>query len=97
MAIQKKSTFSLKDHLFNKERVKVLAAQIKAVYPQFEEKKFIQKTARGFAGRELKERMSYLTKMLTEFLPSKYEQALTIIIKSLPKKIPDRENFINSG
>ena len=34
--------FSLKDFLFNQEKITHVAGQIKSVYPEFDEKKFIK-------------------------------------------------------
>lgn len=78
--------FSLKDHLFNKEKVTFLAKGIKKVYPAFDEKRFITDTLKPFAVLELKQRIYHMREMLKKYLPSDFEKAVKIILASLPKE-----------
>lgn len=79
--------FSLKDHLFNHEKVSYLADLIKNAYPVFQDKKFIKKTVEKFPELELKQRIDWMWQKLEEFLPQDFERALEIIIKSLPAEL----------
>ena len=76
--------FSLKDHLFNKEKVTFLAKRIKNVYPLFNEKGFITDTVTLFPTLELKQRIYHIREMLKKYLPSDFEKAVKIILASLP-------------
>ena len=91
MAIKAEPTFSLKDHLFNKQKVELIAGQIKSVHPDFECKKFTAKVVRKFSELELLERLYWIRDCLREHLPKDYRQAVTIILKSLPPEL-DQKN-----
>ena len=79
--------FSLKDLLFNVEKVAKLAAEIEAVYPDFKRKAFEKKVVSAFPKEELMERIANIRDTLHEFLPSDYEQALAIILAALPSEL----------
>src|SRR3989344_3727304 len=57
MAIHRKTEklFLLKDMLFNEAKVRMLAAEIQAVYPNFAKTAFIKKVVSAFPGQELME------------------------------------------
>ncbi len=77
----------LKDQLFNKEKVEYLSELIKKAYPAFKEKKFVKIVLAEFPKLELKERIFWMVKQLEFFLPNKYEEALEIIVNSLPNEL----------
>ena len=77
-------SFSLKDQLFNEEKVKYLASLIFDVYSDFNEYTFVEKVMDTLLDLELKERMSLITNVLYEFLPNDFDTAVDIMIKSLP-------------
>lgn len=79
--------FSLKDHLFNPEKVNYLAGLIKAVYPKFNDKAFKIKVLKRFPELELKERISWIRENLKAELPSNYQEALKILLDALPKPL----------
>lgn len=79
--------FSLKDHLFNREKVTYLASLIKSAYPKFEDKKFIKKTVEKFPELELKQRIDWIEQKIEEFLPFEYEKTLEIILNALPDEL----------
>lgn len=87
-------SFSLKDILFNPQKVAQVAQEIKQVYPAFESEKFTHETSEKFPALELKQRISWIREMLHKFLPQDYEQAVTIIIKSLP---PEKDNTLTDN
>lgn len=83
--------FSLKDHLFNAEKVAFLAEAIAAVYPNFEKEKFQAETVSAFPNLELKERIAHIRQCLRMYLPSDYQAAVRVILAALP--IPLDENL----
>ena len=87
MPIKAETTFSLKDNLFNKETVAVLAAALKQAHPSFDDKKFKRATQKQFPNLELKERISCMVDLLTELLPTDFEAAVDILTRALPPKL----------
>lgn len=78
------STFSLKDQLFNPEKVAYLAGLVKQAYPDFKSEAFQQTVVAAFPELELKARITHITTCLHEYLPADYETALDIILRALP-------------
>lgn len=76
--------FSLKDHLFNQQKITKIAQEIHRVYPAFDEKQFIQRTVGKFPELELKQRISWISDTLRVFLPESYRKAIAILLESLP-------------
>ena len=76
--------FLLKDMLFNEAKVRMLAAEIQAVYPNFAKTAFIKKVVSAFPGQELMERIAGIRDTLFEFLPQDYPQAIEVIVAALP-------------
>ena len=83
--------FSLKDHLFNAEKVAFLANAILTVYPSFEKKAFEKEIMEAFPQLELKERIAHIRQCLRKYLPSDYRKAVAVILKALP--LPLNENL----
>jgi 3-methyladenine DNA glycosylase AlkC len=84
------TSFSLKDQLFNKDKVTFLAAQFAGVYPSFKTEEFIETVIIKFPELELKQRIEHITACLTMYLPDDYLTALEIIIRTLPAELdPD--------
>jgi len=79
--------FSLKDELFNPQKVKQIAMEIHAVYPKFEQEMFETQTVEAFENLELKERITHIREMLAKYLPSDYREASTILLHALPKEL----------
>lgn len=98
MAHQKKEkSFSLKDQLFNKDKVTYLATQIKKAHPRFAKEKFIKETLTQFPQLELKERIDHIAKVLKTHLPKDYPKALNIILKSLPPELDPKKTDDDFG
>ena len=76
--------FSLKDFLFNKEKVEKIAKEIHTVFPAFKEKDFVHTVMTKFPELELKARISWIAECLKKYLPSDYTRAISILIKALP-------------
>jgi 3-methyladenine DNA glycosylase AlkC len=85
--LKKQTTFSLKDMLFNQEKVVMLATNIAAVYPDFDAKTFIKTTVEKFPELELKQRIAWIREQLYAYLPKEYQTALEILVKALPAKL----------
>ncbi len=80
-----KEKFSLKDWLFNEEKVTKIANEIHGVYPDFDTGHFIRTTVAQFPSLELKARISWISENLKLHLPQDYRQAMTILLASLPQ------------
>lgn len=89
---KKTPTFSLKDKLFNQEKVEYLANLIQKADPAFPTKKFQQVALKKFPSLELMERIYFLRDLLEKYLPKDYERTLKILLESLPKQ--RHEDFI---
>ncbi|AFY39691.1 hypothetical protein Lepto7376_3494 [[Leptolyngbya] sp. PCC 7376] len=82
-----KSSFALKDHLFNAAKVTYLANLIAQAYPDFETDKFHTVVVSKFPKLELKQRITHITECLHRYLPEDYETALEILRRSLPPEL----------
>ena len=60
--------FLLKDHLFNQAKVNQIVGEIQGVYPQFESKNYVKTVVERFPQLELKQRISWMTETLKNFL-----------------------------
>lgn len=76
--------FFLKDHLFNEVKVKKLAKDIKAVYPAFKDKELVRSVVAEFPQLELMQRIAHISAKLREYLPQDYQEALKVLVSSLP-------------
>ncbi len=83
-ALKAKTSFSLKDQLFNPEKVGYLASLISAAYPAFDSKKFCKSIISEFPKLELKERIEHITFCLHRDLPKDFSKAVAILVKALP-------------
>ena len=79
--------FSLKDELFNKEKVQYLADLFGNTESSFQADEFVEEVMKDMLSLELKQRIVCITKALETQLPSDYEKACTIIIKALPEPL----------
>lgn len=79
-----KPTFSLKDQLFNPEKVDYLGTLIAHAFPDFAQQKFHQAVITAFPRLELKERIAHITTCLSQYLPDDYRKAVSILLRSMP-------------
>lgn len=79
--------FSLKDHLFNRDKVAGLAAEVAAVYPAFEAERFVGDAVARFPELELKARIAWIAECLRVHLPSDYLAAVSVIVQALPEPL----------
>ena len=86
-----KEKFSMKDAAFNKENISDLASRIQNNYSTFNKRLFLEEVFNSLFDLELKERASLITQSLIKYLPDNYEEAVAIILKSLPLESGENE------
>ena len=84
MPKQSVKKFSLKDDLFNTQKVEKIALEIQNVYPEFNTDAFKKDVVGAFPELELKERMYHIRKMFKKYLPDDYREATNILLEALP-------------
>ena len=91
---QKTSTgFSLKDHLFNRERVEYLANLFSSADGGFDAAGFVSATLDGFASLELKQRIVKIAATLESHLADDFKRAAEQIVAALPPPLdPQRSD-----
>lgn len=83
--------FSLKDHLFNKEKVVYLGGLFAQVDSNFNTKVFQREVMKELPHLELKQRIVCIAKALESQLPKDFKKATKIIIQALPEPLsPDK-------
>ncbi len=82
-----KEKLSLKDMMFNKQRVTFLSWLIKEAYKEFDEVNFIDDVLVKFPELELKERIYHIKDNLKIYLPDNYKLAVSIMRQSLPPEL----------
>lgn len=84
------TSFSLKDQLFNPEKVDYLASLLKQAHPDFQASEFRRVVLDKFPELELKQRIEWISCCLGNHLPGDYSEALRTILKALPPELsPD--------
>ncbi len=81
------TSFSLKDQLFNPEKVAWLSGLFSGAYEGFDENAFQTAVLEKFPDLELKERIVHITEMLHKHLPRDYPEALKIVLDALPPEL----------
>ncbi len=97
MASNKKEKFSLKDELFNSQKVEKIAFEIKEVYSSFKATHFTKETLDKFPELELKERIYYIRDMLDKYLPNDYQEAVNILLLALPSELDTNKSDDDFG
>ncbi|MCC9599064.1 DNA alkylation repair protein [Stieleria sp. JC731] len=82
-------SFSLKDHLFNRETVTYLADQFQAADSSFDHKSFVKQVLAKFKELELKQRITHIAEVLEQHLSSDYKVAAKQIVAALPPKLDE--------
>lgn len=85
----KQEKFSLKDHLFNAEKVTFLAESIAGIYPNFQGNAFKTEVLEAFPRLELKERIAHIRQCLRKYLVADYQEAVGQILKALPPPLDE--------
>ena len=85
--MKKQSTFSLKDHLFNRKTISKLARWFSNNDESFDTNQFIVDCVDEFSHLELKQRITHITQVLSSYLPHDYAKALQVIHSALPSEL----------
>ncbi len=85
------TTFSLKDQLFNEEKIDYLSRLILNAYPEFSRSTFKQAALSKFPELELKARVVHLTECLEKHLPNCFIQSCEIILNALPPELDSQK------
>ncbi|MBL7898180.1 MAG: DNA alkylation repair protein [Crocinitomicaceae bacterium] len=73
-------------HMFSADFVNSLSSEIKRQYTKFDKKKFTSDILNsGWNGKELKDRMHHVTKMMHKHIPEKFERQVEILNIAAPK------------
>ena len=89
--------FSLKDELFNEEKIHKIASDIKEIFPSFNQLSFEQETLEKFPNLELKERIYHIRDMLQKYIALDYSDAIKLLLKSLPPPLDNQKNDNDFG
>lgn len=91
MAKQSSNNFSLKDHLFNEDRVRFLAGCFARSQPGFDERQFTRRVMKRLTDLELKQRIGLIAETLGQFLAQDFKIASKQILSALPPELdPNR-------
>ncbi|MCH2188868.1 DNA alkylation repair protein [Candidatus Gracilibacteria bacterium] len=95
---QKEKNFSLKDQLFNREKVSYIAELIHDAYPDFQTIKFVDDVVEKFPELELMDRIHHIVDILEIYLVHSndvldYRESLKILLSALPRELdPDKHD-----
>jgi 3-methyladenine DNA glycosylase AlkC len=84
-------SFSLKDELFNEEKVTWLARQFKTADKKFNDNHFIRDVMKELPRLALKERIVFIAEVLQTYVSSDFEVASKQILKALPPALDPRK------
>ncbi len=87
MPKQNSTNFSLKDHLFNAERVGFLANQFAMADRRFDANGFARAVMKRLKSLELKQRIVHIAQTLEGFLPEDFPKAADRIVAALPPEL----------
>lgn len=95
---QSKSTrFSLKDHLFNADRVRFLARQFSTADPSFDEVGFTRAVMQRLNKLELKQRIVLIAETLERYLADDFPTAARQIMAALPPELDPQKTDDDFG
>jgi 3-methyladenine DNA glycosylase AlkC len=98
MAQKKSSTgFSLKDHLFNRDSVKLLATLLENGVPGFASDAFVRQVLDPFNKLELKERIVHIASVLEKHLDADFRIAAKQISAALPPPLDPKKTDDDFG
>ena len=97
MAPEKGTGFSLKDHLFNKEKVKYLADLFHSADGNFDSKGFVRQSTKPFKTLELKERIVHIAATLEKHLDGDFRVAAKQISAALPPPLDPKKTDDDFG
>lgn len=85
MAEKSEPSFSLKDRLFNPQKVAYLSKRVLNAHPGFPSRDFEKAVMAKLPALELKERIRHIRETLRLFLPGDYARAVDILLRALPE------------
>ncbi len=88
---------SLKDVLFNEQKVLYLADLFVKVYPDFDKHIFHKDVMGTLLSLELKQRIAHIAQCLEKQLPNDFEKACVCIVKALPAKLDPKKTDNDFG
>ena len=91
------SGFSLKDHLFNREKVAYLAKLFASQNAEFSERAFVADVMKRLPSLELKQRIVLIAECLERHLPDDFPAAAAQITKSLPPPLDETKTDDDFG
>lgn len=94
---EQESRFSLKDHLFNRERVSYLARLFESADERFDAGAFVSETVRAFKKLELKERITHIATRLERYLDMDFRVAARQIVAALPEPLDPKRTDDDFG
>lgn len=97
MPKQSVEKFSLKDDLFNAQKVEKIALEIQNVYTGFNIDAFKKDVVGAFPELELKERIYHIRDMLKKYLPENYVMATNILLNALPSQLDPEKSDDDFG
>ena len=97
MNVDSKEKFSLKDELYNLQKVEMIAREIQEVYPSFESSDFTKEVVESFPTLELKERIYHIRNMLYKYLPKDYNEAVNVLLEALPPELDNAKTDDDFG
>ena len=89
--------FSLKDQLFNAEKIRYLAGLFRDADPSFDHDGFQQKVMERLLELELKQRIDLIADVLSGFLPSEFPKAADLISAALPQPLNPKKSDDDFG
>lgn len=81
--------FSLKDHLFNRQKVEYLAALLATHSADFNQRRFVTNVMKKLPSLELKQRITLIAEVLETQLPQHFPDAAAQIVGSLPPPLDE--------
>ena len=97
MPENKVEKFSLKDDLFNTQKVQQITAEIKSVYIAFDDVAFSSEVLSKFPELELKARIYHIRDMFKKYLPDDYREATAILLEALPSELDNSKTDDDFG
>ncbi len=89
--------FSLKDHLFNRQKVDYLAGLFAANDSSFDRRRFVSSVMKRLESLELKQRITWIAETLIRHLPAQYPHAVKRIVGSLPPPLDESKTDDDFG
>ncbi len=89
--------FSLKDQLFNRDKVEYLAKLFAKQNAGFAQRKFVNSVMKQLQDLELKQRITWIAENLEAHLPGPFPEAVTQILNALPEPLDENKTDDDFG